>query len=202
MQKKITFSTTIALSGIPTSNLGGNGDRLILCPGNNGVYPYSIGIGGTTTISSNMWFSGPANMQYNWYANGTNIMNLTASGQLTTIDDIICFGNLSDKRLKTNINDLSINCINLLNKLKSVEFNWICHYRIPLKKRHTLDHGFIAQDIEEILPNLVNSDGEYKSLKYDKFTPYIIKAIQELYIIIQDQQNQINMIKSQLSQLS
>ena len=200
MQKKITFSTTIALSGIPTSNLGGNGDRLILCPGNNGIYPYSIGIGGTTTISSNMWFSGPANMQYNWYANGSNIMNLTASGQLTTIDDIICFGNLSDKRLKTNINDLSINCINLLNKLKSVEFNWICHYRIPLKKRHTLDHGFIAQDIEEILPNLVNSDGEYKSLKYDKFTPYIIKAIQELYIIIQDQQNQINMIKSQLSQ--
>ena len=106
---------------------------------------------------------------------------------------------LSDKRLKTNINDLSINCINLLNKIKSVEFNWIDHYRIPEKKRHTLDHGFIAQDIEEILPNLVNSEGEYKSLKYEKIAPYIVKAIQELTTLINDQQKQINLIKSHLN---
>jgi 1,2-phenylacetyl-CoA epoxidase catalytic subunit len=105
----------------------------------------------------------------------------------------------SDKRLKTNINDLSINCINLLNKIKSVEFNWIDNYRIPEKKRHTLDHGFIAQYVEEILPNLVNSEGEYKSLKYEKFAPYIIKAIQELTVLINDQQNQINLIKSHLN---
>ena len=151
-----------------------------------------------------MWFAVPYNANtttvcYNWY-NGTNIiMSLTANGALTVTNDVIGFGSLSDKRLKTNINDLSINCINLLNKIKTVEFNWIDHYRIPEKKRHTLDHGFIAQDIEEILPNLVNSEGEYKSLKYEKFAPYLVKAIQELYTIIKDQQEQINVIKSKLN---
>ena len=94
---------------------------------------------------------------------------------------------------------MEINCINLINKIKSVEFNWINHYRIPEKKRHTLDHGFIAQDIEELLPNLVNSEGEFKSLKYDKFAPYIIKALQELYIIIQNQQKEINLIKEKIN---
>ena len=152
-----------------------------------------------------MWFVVPApgaatTACFNWYTGGTTpVMSLTSQGELTVTNDVIGFGSLSDKRLKTNINDLSINCINLLNKIKSVEFNWIDHYRIPEKKRHTLDHGFIAQDIEEILPNLVNSEGEYKSLKYEKFAPYIVKAIQELTTLINDQQKQINLIKSHLN---
>jgi hypothetical protein len=125
-------------------------------------------------------------------------MNLTKGGQLTVIEDIIGFGSLSDKILKTNINDLSINCIELINKIKSVEFNWIDNYRIPERKRNTKDHGFIAQDIEEILPNLVNSEGIYKSLKYEKFAPYLVKAFQELYSIIEKQQQEINFIKSKL----
>jgi hypothetical protein len=49
------------------------------------------------------------------------------------------------------------------------------------------------------LPNLVNNEGEYKSLKYEKFAPYLVKAIQELHTLIQDQQNQINLIKSHLN---
>ena len=73
-------------------------------------------------------------------------------------------------------------------------------------KRNTLDHGFIAQDIELLLPNLVNQYEKYKSIKYEKFTPYLVKGSQELYKLIQEQQKkiidlqkQINMIKSQLS---
>ena len=178
---------------------GDSGDRIILCNDGGGVYPYAIGIHAT-----NIWFVVPTPVNntspcYKWYSGQNTIMSLTSKGELTVIDDIVAFGSLSDKRLKTNINNLSINCINLLNKIKSVEFNWIDHYRIPEKKRHTLDHGFIAQDIEEILPNLVNSEGEYKSLKYEKFAPYLVKAIQELNIIIKDQQEQINYIKSHLN---
>jgi hypothetical protein len=53
------------------------------------------------------------------------MMNLTTNGQLTVTNDIIGFGSFSDKR--------SINCIHLLNKIKSVEFNWISHKSVPEK---------------------------------------------------------------------
>jgi hypothetical protein len=191
---KLVFNKSLIGSPSNITIFGGDGDRIILNPSATNAYPHSIGVG-----SGMMWFSGPLSTSYNWYSNGINIMNLTSGGQLTVNDEVIAFGGLSDKRLKTNINDLEINCINLINKIKSVEFNWINHYRIPEKKRHTLDHGFIAQDIEELLPNLVNSEGEFKSLKYDKFAPYIIKALQELYIIIQNQKKEINLIKEKIN---
>jgi hypothetical protein len=66
-------------------------------------------------------------------------------------------------------------------------------------KRNTHDHGFIAQDIEELLPNLVNQYDKYKSIRYEKFAPYLVKGFQELYTIIQDQKNEINDLKNQLN---
>jgi hypothetical protein len=190
--KIILSSINIA---IPEINSGGTGARIILLPAaTSALYPYSIGASNNT-----MWFSVPIGAQFNWYVGNSLMMNLATNGQLTVTNDIIGFGSFSDKRLKMNITNLSINCIHLLNKIKSVEFNWISHKSVPEKKHYTLDHGFIAQDIEELLPNLVNSEGEYKSLKYEKFAPYLVKAIQELHTLINDQQNQINLIKSHLN---
>jgi hypothetical protein len=169
-------------------------DKIILCPGTALAYPFSIG-----ASNVGMWFSVPENLQFMWYSDGKMIMNLNQSGILNVKDDIVAFASLSDRRLKTNICNLSINCLDLINTIKSVEFNWKDNYRIPERKRNTPDHGFIAQDIEEILPNLVNNEGEYKSLKYEKFAPYLVKGIQELYKIVQDQQKEINEIKSKLN---
>jgi hypothetical protein len=131
---------------------------------------------------------------------------ITSNANLLVRGDISAFANMSDRRLKHNINDLSINCIDLLNNIKPVEFIWNDMDEIINLKRNTLDHGFIAQDIELLLPNLVNQYEKYKSIKYEKFTPYLVKGSQELYKLIQEQQKkiidlqkQINMIKSQLS---
>ena len=191
----LTRTTTAIPSS--TSTIGGSGDRIILWKGSGSTFPYSIGIG-DTSIPSTIWFSGPSATQYNWYANDILLMNLLTTGILTVKDDIIAFGNLSDRKLKTNICNLSINCLDLINTIKAVEFNWKDSYYIPERKWNTLDHGFIAQDIEQILPNLVNSEGQYKSLKYDKFAPYLVKGIQELYKLVQDQQEEINEIKSKI----
>ncbi len=140
-------------------------------------------------------------------------MIITSGGNLLVRGDISAFANMSDRRLKHNINDLSINCIDLLNNIKPVEFIWNDMDEIINTKRNTHDHGFIAQDIELLLPNLVNQYDKYKSIKYEKLTPYLVKGSQELYKLIQDLQvdnirqqqqiidlqNQLNMIKSQLS---
>jgi hypothetical protein len=140
-------------------------------------------------------------------------MIITKDANLLVRGDISAFANMSDRRLKHNINNLSLNCIDLLNKITPVEFIWNDMTEIIEIKRNTLDHGFIAQDIELLLPNLVNQYEKYKSIKYEKLTPYLVKGSQELYKLIQelqednirqknqifDLQNQINMIKQYMS---
>ncbi|HEV3408884.1 MAG TPA: tail fiber domain-containing protein, partial [Chthoniobacterales bacterium] len=41
-------------------------------------------------------------------------------------------------------------------------------------------YGFIAQEVEEVLPELVTESDGHKSLSYDSFIPVAVKAIQEL----------------------
>ena len=40
--------------------------------------------------------------------------------------------------------------------------------------------GVIAQELEKIAPELVNSDSEYKSVAYGNISGYLIEAIKEL----------------------
>ena len=172
-----------------------------------------------TNVANAVWKIDTLNLCLNFYNDTTtsgtfvNKMQITKAGNLLVSGDISAFANMSDKRLKHNITNLSINCIDLLNNIKPVEFIWNDMDEIINIKRNTYDHGFIAQDIEILLPNIVNQYDKYKSIKYEKLTPYLVKGFQELYKLIQvlqednirqqqqiiDLQNQINMIKSQLS---
>jgi len=105
---------------------------------------------------------------------------LDTTGTLNVWNDVIGFNNASDFNLKTNIKPLNVDCIDLINKIKPVEFNWKDIDRIPTEKRNKLDYGFIAQDIEKLLPHLVKDLTSHKIIKYDKFAPYLVKAIQEI----------------------
>ena len=79
----------------------------------------------------------------------------------------------SDKRLKNNIKILNYN--NELLKLKPVTFNWNDQNRIGENV------GFIAQEVEEIFPNLVKDNPDnYKTVNYTGLIPYLISHIQKL----------------------
>jgi len=157
---------------------GSNGDRIILKEGiNDTVYPYSIGMNSNT-----MWFSVPTNGSYLWYSNLTSNMFLDKVGTLNVFNDIIGFNNASDSNLKTNIKSFDFNCIDIINKIKPVEFTWKDIAKVPENKKNTIDYGFIAQEIEELLPHIVKETSEYKIIKYEKMIPYLVKAIQELNI--------------------
>ena len=55
--------------------------------------------------------------------------------------------------------------------------------------------GFIAQDVEKIFPELVETDKDgYKSIDYSKVTPVLVEAIKE-------QQTEIDQLKERLSDL-
>ncbi len=90
----------------------------------------------------------------------------------------------SDRRFKKNIEPIN-NALSDIMKLQAIKYDWRKdefpnnHFD---NKRHI---GFIAQDIEKIYPEIVNTNDEgYKSLDYSKLTPVLVKAVQELKLEI------------------
>ena len=83
----------------------------------------------------------------------------------------------SDSRLKTNVVPLeSAQGLAAVLKLNPVTYNW------KTEAASTSPHtGFIAQDVQPILPDLVSQgpDGYY-TLNYAGFTPYLVRAVQEI----------------------
>ena len=78
----------------------------------------------------------------------------------------------SDRRFKQKINKVS-QPLQMLQQLQGRRFVW--------KETGKRDIGFIAQEVEMVLPELVSTDAEgYKSLDYSKVVPILVEAIKEL----------------------
>ena len=102
----------------------------------------------------------------------------------------------SDKKLKTNISSLNSNSsLQKLKNLNPVQFNWKAD-----NSNEPKTYGLIAQEVEKVLPSLVNSSfdelksgntqnntqiieperNEYKTVAYTELIPLLVSAIQEL----------------------
>ena len=68
-----------------------------------------------------------------------------------------------------------------------------------LEKDSKKQIGFIAQDVEEIIPELVNTDNsgdQYKSIAYGNVTALLVEAIKELRKEVKDLKDEIRELKS------
>ena len=99
--------------------------------------------------------------------------NLYVNCNLNVADDITAFATYhsSDINLKKNINTLT-NCYDIVTDLNPVGFKWI--------KDNKENVGFIAQEVEQIIPNIVSNTDEYKAIAETKIIAYLVGAIQEL----------------------
>ena len=100
----------------------------------------------------------------------------------------VVYNNVSDYRLKNNIKHI-YNPLERCLKLKPVNYTFISD------KNNTIHDGFIAHEVQDILPNIVTGKKDdtdiMQSIDYSKFTPLLTGAIQELYKIIEKQSNDI-----------
>lgn len=115
--------------------------------------------------------------------------DIVLNGNLVASGDITAFGNLSDIRLKTNIVDIdSEYALNTVRSLRPVTFDWKSDI-FNKSKGGSCDVGFIAQEVEEIIPQAVaeyqemNSGTFYKNIKHERLIPYLVGAIQKLEYI-------------------
>ena len=100
----------------------------------------------------------------------------------------------SDRNLKKNIEDINYGLDTVMN-LKPREYNWKVEDDETEKSL-----GFIAQEVEGIIPKLVNTDPQtgLKSLNTIGFIPVLTRAIQELASSASEQQQQIAGITDQI----
>lgn len=92
----------------------------------------------------------------------------------------------SDRTLKDNIQPIDDGLL-LLEQLRPVRFDW--------KKDGTPSLGFIAQDVEKVLPEAVNTnDSGIKAVDYGKLTAPLVAAVKE-------QQKEIAALKAAIAAL-
>ena len=112
------------------------------------------------------------------------------AGVIQADGDIIAFMS-SDKRLKDNIVPIGSPLKKIL-KIGGYEFDW--NENQDIYKGH--DVGIIAQEIEEVLPEIVTTrKNGYKAVKYEKLVPLLIEGIKE-------QQKQIDELKELVNKLN
>lgn len=112
----------------------------------------------------------------------TSTLHVNGSGYFTGIVTANSFSSSSDLRLKTNIKTIE-NPIEKLVEINGVTFNWI--------KDGSPSIGVIADDVEQVLPELVDSSYP-KSVNYNGLIGLLIECVKT-------QQNEINSLKQHLS---
>jgi len=122
------------------------------------------------------------------YHNNSKKFETTSSGAtITGTCTASVFNATSDATLKTNIAPIE-NPLSILKKITGVSFDW--------KNNEGSAEGVLAQDVEQVLPNAVNTDEEgKKSVSYNNLVGVLIEAVK-------GQQEQINKLKERLNGLS
>ena len=118
-----------------------------------------------------------------WRFGVTSTGNMTVGGTVTaSCGVLVC----SDLRYKKNIRSLNNSLENIL-KINGVHYDF---KKEEFPERNFSDKnqiGFIAQEIEKILPEMVFTDEKgYKSVDYARLTPVLVEAMKEQQKMIED----------------
>ena len=152
----------------------------------------SVASGSTTTAAADgggFHISG-ANASITW-DNGNSRLAVNKSthftGDVQATGDVVAYAS-SDERLKNNIQPIS-NPLEKINSIGGYSFVWNEEKQNIYKGK---DYGVVTQEIEKILPELVNEreDG-YKAVKYDKLVSLLIEGVKELSKEVNDLKNKI-----------
>ena len=150
--------------------------------------PFNVGIITSLTnvsfspgsaISPSMFFVGdqqtgffsPGAGQFTVVSSGSSVLNVNASGiRVTGVATATNFDSLSDENYKENVITVN-NALNKVEQLRGVSFDW--------KGDGGSSYGVIAQELQEVLPELVHGDNP-KTVNYNGIIGVLIEAIKEL----------------------
>lgn len=127
-------------------------------------------------VSKKTWYLSPTG-EVESIINGIDFLPLsggTISGDLTVINNLTAgtITETSARKYKENITTID-NSLEILRKLNGVSYQW--------KDTKVRDIGFIADDVVEVLPELISfKDGEIQGMNYSKLTAVLVNGINDL----------------------
>jgi hypothetical protein len=205
--------------GINSSNyseleykITGKNDGYIICVGNDGgayvgghlaIGTSSTGAaikfftGGTSNTNERMRIDASGNVgigttapayKFQVKISGSNEGHVTSTGTWSSSSDV---------RLKKNINPVT-NSLEYIMSLNPVRFDMKTE-----EDSKTGNHfGFIAQEMEKYLPELVGTDNEgMKSIEYATLTSILTGAVKEQQATIESQKKDIEQLKADMKEL-
>jgi hypothetical protein len=139
------------------------------------------------TLSSTTGGGTSSNVQFN--SLGIGMAASATAGRIDATNDVVAFSS-SDIRFKENIVPIE-NALDKISKISGNTYDW--------KAENKIEHGYegndvgvIAQEIEAVLPQLVQTrENGFKAVKYDKLVALLIEGIKE-------QQQQIEKLRMDL----
>ena len=119
-------------------------------------------------------------------SNRTFFVNGQAGGTTAWFND-------SDIRLKKNIKTIP-DALRKVNKLRGVNYEW----KDPENYDEGLQIGFIAQEVEKVIPEVVDTSGEYYSMQYAPVTALLVEAVKELSKQNKELSNRVEKLEQKL----
>ena len=108
----------------------------------------------------------------------------------------------SDARYKQNIRTLP-NALDTILALRGVSYDWRQNEFPQMKFDKTRQLGFIAQEVEKVVPELVSKDSKgMRSVAYTGVIPILVEAIKDQQQQIEASKAQIDALKAQNKQLT
>ncbi len=168
-------------SGIETGEINLNGSVM-----NSGIRMYgAFDNENNGSATSHIALDGSGNYVYLWGRDG----QVEASGEMSAS----AFNQTSDARLKKNVSTLTSG-LALVNQLRGVRYNWKDEAKAGNKV------GFIAQEVEAVLPELVvtKKDG-FKAVNYAEMSAVLVEAVKELSRQIDELKRENSDLKAELT---
>jgi len=142
-----------------------------------GVFSPTAGQQTFVSVGSSILNINPAGIRVTGIVTSTSVStgNINSSGIVTATD----FDALSDINYKENVNTVN-NALLKVDQLRGVKFDW--------KESGLPSYGVIAQELEEVLPELVHGNNP-KTVNYNGIIGVLIEAIKELKAEVEELKN-------------
>jgi hypothetical protein len=128
---------------------------------------------------------------------GTSVAaKLQVGGDIRATGEVVAYA-ASDKNLKDNIQKIE-SPLEIISKIGGYTFDWNKNQQTYTGK----DYGVIAQEIEEVMPELViTRESGYKAVNYEKIIPLLIESIKEQQNAIVAQQTEIKELREVINNI-